>query len=168
MFDTFNHLWQWENVYVACLEMYTIAHTVISFMIQEVLLRSRTQLNLKATHKYTIFINRNVHILKHNTKIICPITHKMYHIIKYALHCRHIRHDRVLNHHPHNCLPNRLFRRRSKKISKLRVTGLCAGNSPVTSEFPAQRASNVENFSISWRHHELGKLKPPLSLLHKI
>ena len=29
-------------------------------------------------------------------------------------------------------LLNRLFRRRSKKTSKLRVTGLCEGNSPVT------------------------------------
>ena len=42
-----------------------------------------------------------------------------------------------------------------KKTSKLRVTGLCAGNSMVTSEFPAQRASNAENVSIWWRHHEL-------------
>ena len=33
-----------------------------------------------------------------------------------------------------------------KKISKLRVTGLCAGNSPVTSEFPEQMASNAEKF----------------------
>ena len=41
-----------------------------------------------------------------------------------------------------------------KKItSKLRVTGLCAGNSPVTGEFPAQRDSNAENDSIWWRHH---------------
>ena len=44
-------------------------------------------------------------------------------------------------------------RHRSKKTSKLRVTGLCAGNSPVTGEFPAQRASNAENVSIWWRHH---------------
>ena len=29
---------------------------------------------------------------------------------------------------------------------KLRVTGLCEGNSPVPDEFPAQRASNAENF----------------------
>ena len=29
----------------------------------------------------------------------------------------------------------------------------CAGNSPVTGEFPAQRASNAENVSIRWRHH---------------
>ena len=38
--------------------------------------------------------------------------------------------------------------------SKLRVTGLCARNSPVTGEFPAQRASNAENISIWWRHHD--------------
>ena len=28
------------------------------------------------------------------------------------------------------------------------------GNSPVTGEFPSQRASNTENVSIWWRHHE--------------
>ena len=54
----------------------------------------------------------------------------------------------------HDCLLNRLFRRRSKKISKLRVTGLCAGNSPGTGEFPAQMASNAENVLIWWRHHD--------------
>ena len=43
---------------------------------------------------------------------------------------RHNDHDGVSNHQPHSCLLNRLFRRRSKKTSKLRVTGLCVGNSP--------------------------------------
>ena len=38
------------------------------------------------------------------------------------------------NHQPHHCLLNRLFRRRSKKTPKLRVTGLCAVNSPVTGD----------------------------------
>ena len=38
--------------------------------------------------------------------------------------------DSVSNHQLHGCLFNRLFRRRSKKTSKLRVTGLCLGNSP--------------------------------------
>ena len=52
-------------------------------------------------------------------------------------------------------LLNRLFRRRSKKTSKLRVTGLCAGNSPGTGEFPAQMASYAENISIWWRHHDM-------------
>ena len=48
-------------------------------------------------------------------------------------------------------------RRRSKKTSNLRVTVLCEGNSPVTGEFPAQRASNPENVSIWWRRHILFK-----------
>ena len=42
-----------------------------------------------------------------------------------------------------------------RKTSKLRVTGLCAGNSPGTGEFPAQMASYAENASIWWRHHVL-------------
>ena len=50
----------------------------------------------------------------------------------FTLQWRHNGRDGVLNHQPHDCLLNRLFRRRSKKTSKLRVTGLCAGNSPVT------------------------------------
>ena len=33
----------------------------------------------------------------------------------------------------------------SEKASKLNVTGLCEGNSPVTGEFPSQRASNAQN-----------------------
>ena len=57
------------------------------------------------------------------------------------------------NHQPHECLLNRLFRRRSKKTSKLRVTGLCAGKSPGTGEFPAQMASYAENVSIWCSHH---------------
>ena len=42
---------------------------------------------------------------------------------------------------------------RSNKTTKLRVTGLCAGNSPVAGEFPVQMASNAETVSIWWRHH---------------
>ena len=45
----------------------------------------------------------------------------------------------------------------SKKISKLRVTGLCEGNSPGT--FPAQRASRAEKTSIGLRHF-VGKRGP--------
>ena len=65
----------------------------------------------------------------------------------------HNGHDGVSNYQPHDCLLNRLFRCRSKKTSKLRVTGICAGNSPMTGEFPAQMASSAENVSIWWRHH---------------
>ena len=59
----------------------------------------------------------------------------------------------IASHQPHDCLLNRLFRRRSKKTSKLRVTGLCARNSPWTGKFPEQMTSNAENVSIWWRHH---------------
>ena len=60
-----------------------------------------------------------------------------------SLQWRHNGHYTVSNHQPHDCLLSRLFRSRSKKTSKLRVTGLSAGNSPGTGEFPAQMASNA-------------------------
>ena len=47
-----------------------------------------------------------------------------------TFHWRHNNHDGVSNLQPHGCLLNRLFGRRSKKTSELRVTGLCAGKSP--------------------------------------
>ena len=72
-----------------------------------------------------------------------------------SLWWRHNGRDSVSNHQPHDCLFNRLFGRRSKKTSKLRVTGLCVGNSPGTGEVPAQMASNAENVPIWWRHHVL-------------
>ena len=70
-----------------------------------------------------------------------------------SLQWRHNDLDGVSNHQPHGCLVDCLYRRRSKKTSKLCVTGLCAGNSPVTGEFPAHRASNAEDVPIWWRHH---------------
>ena len=45
-----------------------------------------------------------------------------------------------------------------EKTAKLRVTGLCEGNSLVTGEFHAQRTSNAENVSIWWHHH--GQSRP--------
>ena len=71
----------------------------------------------------------------------------------FPLQWRHNGLDGVSNHQPHHCLLSRLVGRRSKKTSKLRVTGLCAGNSPGTGEFPAQMASYAKNVSIWWRHH---------------
>ena len=64
-----------------------------------------------------------------------------------ALQWRHNGRGGVSNHRRLYCLLNCVFRRGSKKTSKLHVTGLCEGNSPVTGEFPSQRASNAENVS---------------------
>ena len=70
-----------------------------------------------------------------------------------ALQWNHNERDGVSNHGGFHCLLNCWFRCRSKKTSKLHVTGLYAGDSPVTGEFPAQKASNMENVSIWWRHY---------------
>ena len=67
---------------------------------------------------------------------------------------RHDGRGSVSDHQPHDCLLSHLFRRRPKKTSKLRITGLCAGNSSGTGEFPAQMTSNAESVSIWWRHHD--------------
>ena len=67
-----------------------------------------------------------------STRCPCPCN------TPHTLQWRHNGQDGVSNHQPHDCLLNRLFRCRTKKTPKLRVTGLCAGNSPVTGEFPGQ------------------------------
>ena len=87
---------------------------------------------------YNVLIHDNVTTWKH---------------FPHSLRWRHNDGDSVSNHQPHDCLLSCLFGRTSKKTSKLRVTGLCVGNSPGTGEFPAQMASNAENVSIWWRNH---------------
>ena len=91
------------------------------------------------------------------SRATCPL-----HFI--TLQWRHNEHNGVSNHQPHDCLLSRIFRRRSKKRLKLRVTGLCEGNSPVTGEFPTQRASYAENVFIWWRHHNITHFVSPQCL----
>ena len=94
--------------------------------------------------------NRGINTIITISIMIQNVCGQRAHVIRYAdwitLPWRHNGRGCVSNHRPHDCLFNRLFRRRSKKTSKLRVTGLCAGNSQGTGEFPAQMASNAENF----------------------
>ena len=52
----------------------------------------------------------------------------------FPLHWRHNERDGVSNHRRLDYLLDRFIRRRSKKTSKFRVTGLCAGNSPLTGD----------------------------------
>ena len=77
----------------------------------------------------------------------------------HSLLWRHNGRDGVSNHQPHDSLLDRSCRCRSKKTSKLRVTGLCAWNSPVTGEFPAQMVSNAEKglhlMTSSWVSHRV-------------
>ena len=73
----------------------------------------------------------------------CAFAMFLHPITTITLRWRHNDHAGVSNHQPHGCLLNRLFRRKSKKTSKLRVTGLCAGNSPGTGILWPQ--NDVEN-----------------------
>ena len=107
--------------------------------------------------------------IQHNPWRICGMNHigseENLHISqsKQAWQWRHNECYGVSNRRCHDCLLNHLFGRRSKKWSKLRVTGLCEGNSPVTGEFPSQRAGNAENVHLvtsSWKEN--------MGILHKL
>ena len=100
----------------------------------------------------------------------CAVWGWLLSYFQFTLQWRHNGRDGVWNHQPRDCLLNCLFRHRLKKTSKLRMTGLCEGNSPGTGEFPAQMDSNAEYVYIlmtsSWSHpermphiciHELGR-----------
>ena len=101
------------------------------------------------THTYIyIYIMQHVYLLSFSTVINLFIS-----VTNSSLQWRNNWRESVPNHQPHDRLLNCSFRRRSKKTSKPRVTGICEGNSPVTSEFHSQRASYAVNVSISWRHH---------------
>ena len=91
-----------------------------------------------------ISVNRSISIQGNSFQMVIYkmlavfVSSSMSQRLTFTLQWRHNGRDGVSNHQPHQCLPNRLFGRKSKKTSKLRVTGLCAGNSPGTGEFPAQ------------------------------
>ena len=115
-----------------------------------------TDLNAYYWIEKSLFHHKLWHNIPMNIKDLCSITCAgSLHRIKrnHYNQWRHNGRDGVSNHQPHDCLLNRLFGRRSKKTSNLRVTGLCVGNSPGTGEFPTQMASNAENVSLWWRHH---------------
>ena len=120
-------------------------------------IQSRTEkLAIACKHTYIVYIYiRNICVYILCTDIMLPYvwcsdTPTMdLRNLHNSLHWRHNDHDCVSNHQPHGCLLNRLLRRRSKKTSKLRVTGLFTG----AGEFPAQRASYAKNVSVSCRHH---------------
>ena len=73
---------------------------------------------------------------------LCIIMHSMLCCYLYSIQMTKWRHNGgvgVLNHRCLDGLLKRLFRRRSKKRSKLRITGLCEGTLPMTSGFPSHK-----------------------------
>ena len=115
-------------------------------------MKSRIMTGLLTAFEYnrTLLRVKWIHLQEHGTVKYCSHPTRNSHNVGHPLQWRHNGHNGVSDHQSHDCLLNRLFRRRSKKTPKLRVTGLCAGNSPVTGEFIAQTAINAVNVSIWW------------------
>ena len=76
-----------------------------------------------------------------------------------TLQWRHNERDGVSHHWRIYRLLKILFMHRSKKTPKLRVTGLCEGNPPVSGGFPSLRDSNLEDVSIWWLIMEISKVQ---------
>ena len=76
--------------------------------------------------------------------------------LKLILQLRHNGRDGVLNHRRRYCLLNRLFRHRSKKYQSAVSLAIVRG----IHRWPVdiKKASNAENVSIWWRHHELNSI----------
>ena len=66
----------------------------------------------------------------------------------FSLQRRHNGREWVSNHQPHYCLLNRVFKRRSNKTPKLRVTGPCAGNLSVTGGLPHKWPGKLDMFPL--------------------
>ena len=133
-----------------CFSLYTVPKPVLEPMtaMANYLLWNKPYWNID--YNTLMFLKNS--ILKYRLQN-CVILFRSQYVI--PLQWRHNEPEGVSNHQPHDYLLNRWFRCRSKKTSKLRVTGLCAGNSPLAGEFPAQMSSNAENVSIWWRYHPI-------------
>ena len=108
-------------------------------------------------HTFVELVHESI-VSGHNCNEILTILYSSYLKKKTSyptiiLQWRHNKCDGVSNHWRFDCLLNSLFRRRSMNTPKFR-------HWPLWGEFtgdrwiPAQRASNAENVSIWWHHHE--------------
>ena len=122
----------------------------------------RTSFTFSIHHGYMHRVSTNSFVTwgmsskNHRSIFVWNVYHICVKLLKLSstLQWRHDECNGALNHRLIDCFFNRSFRRRSKKTSKLSVTCLCEGNSPVPSEISAQRANTAENVSIWWRHHD--------------
>ena len=79
------------------------------------------------------FSHIQLHNFIHSLFLFDNLTGVYFGTVVSQLQWGHNERDGVSIHRRIYCLRSRLFRRRSKKTSKLRVTGLCERNSPVNS-----------------------------------
>ena len=119
-----------------------------------------------------ILIWPNIHVIKAMIKLFIResallIQFQTHTLVKKRVHktlyfqqtlqWRHNKRNGASNRRRLDCLLNRLLRRRWKKTSKLRVTGLCERNSPVTGEFTSRRTS-FHLMTSSWKKITIGTI----------
>ena len=78
------------------------------------------------------------------------------------LQWRHNERDCILNHRRLYCLLSFCSSADQRKHESSASLAFVKGNSPVTGEFPAQRASKAENVSIWWRHGDHFNMPVPV------
>ena len=123
----------------------------------------RVAISSHPSHPTHLIVKLNEYIVHYHPRSrIHSKTPKTFGVVRKPLQWRLNERNGVSNHQRLDCLLSRLFRRRSKKTSKLRLTGLCGGNSPVAGGFPSQRASFAENVSICWRHAGITPTPTPI------
>ena len=98
-----------------------------------------------------IVIRMKIFLVVNATASIAKLSYKHPFNKVWSLQWRHNERDGVSNHQFLDCLLYRLFRQRSEKTSKLRIIGLCEGNSLVTGEFP----SYISHFQRKPEHDKL-------------
>ena len=130
------------DIYIFRLQMYSPSEKYRVFGLLQILY----QLNFLRSVLFLVWLFLYLWNINFTHVRSCSCRHSLIWSYLCPLHWRHNGHDGISNHQPHGCLLNRLFRRRSKKTSKLRVTGLCEGNSPGPMNSPHKGP-------VRWRHH---------------
>ena len=130
----------WASLFLAVMKLWIqIVYNVIAIL--HVILWSCVLLPMTKDETYRDCPTKYAH----DSVVLCFV------VCGFTLQWCHNESDGISKHQPHHdCLLNHLFRHRSKKTSKLRFTGLCAGNSPVAGEFSTQRASKNNGKIMEW------------------
>ena len=142
------HIYIWDGAYSPKYLQTSCQRSPMSVGYLELWFQSlNLNLNLKSVYLTTKQKQTLSNVTQHKRYVLCRETFtKALSAPLATLQWRHNKRACISNDVHHDCLLNRLLRRRSKKTSKLRVTGLCGENSPANGKFPAHRASKIIPF----------------------
>ena len=124
-----------DNVHVRFLVIKHVMMLHLSKMVRYLYKMILIIQNLQLCRAYYLSCIKKLRMTYYQLRRVWYLLHSNYSLAT-SLQWRHNGREGVSNHQRLDCLLNRLFRRRSKKTSKLHVTGLSEGNPPVTGGFP--------------------------------